>query len=220
MEENIIQVFNGFRALTGTENISRVVMRLSTADLQYLGRMFDQNFAQIPSSNAIMVQSDTHVLKLPMWRNDSRALNTVLDRTLRTLMNSQNVSNCVIQLTEQMVGAAGFFMYTRVYYNPMNCVEARRCLNGIYCSVCNSLHQFHNILQLAHLDVRLDNICFNQSYRPIFIDLDRSESVHQKVLGYADSHSCMYVKGMAAGETDWIKLGWLIAWVLDENCTD
>ena len=129
-------------------------MRLSTADLQYLGRMFYQNFAQIPSSNAIMVQSDTHVLKLPMWHNDSRALNMVLDmvldRTLRTLTNSQNVSNCVIQLTEQMVGAAGFFMYTRVYYNPMNCVEARRCLKDFYCSVCNSLHQLHNILQLAH----------------------------------------------------------------------
>ena len=53
VKQNIIQVFNGFRALIGTEKISRVVMQLSIADLQCLGQKFG---AQILSNTAIMVQ--------------------------------------------------------------------------------------------------------------------------------------------------------------------
>ena len=212
VKENII---NGFRALTGTEKIRRVVMRHSLADLQCLGQRFGQKFGQIPSNNAIMVQSDTHVLKLPMRRNELDAL----ERCRRSVC-SQNVSTFVIQLTLEGVGDANFYMYTRVYYDPMNCDEARKCLKQFYCSVRNSLRQLHNILELAHLDIRLDNICFNQSFQPVFIDLDRNMTVSEKKVMYTDSHSCMYVEGMRAGHTDWIQLGWLIAWVLDENCTD
>jgi len=30
----------------------------------------------------------------------------------------------------------------------------------------------------------------------------------------------MYAKGKTAEQMDWIQLGWLIAWVLKDNCTD
>ena len=38
-------------------------------------------------------------------------------------------------------------------------------------------------------------------------------TVGEKKVIYTASRSCMYVRGMRAGQNDWIQLGWLIAWV-------
>jgi len=56
VKEHIIQVFNGFMALTGPEQISKVVMRLSIAELDYLGHRFGGQFTQMSSKNAMKVK--------------------------------------------------------------------------------------------------------------------------------------------------------------------
>lgn len=135
------------------------------------------------------------------------------------LAGNDSMSTCIIQLTPpQMIGCATFFKYPRVQYNPMNSNEARKCLKDFSYSVHKSLTIMHTILDLAHMDVRLDNICFNQDHQPVFIDLDRSCFSNTRLEPYGSS--CMYNQGIQAGDNDWIQLGWLIAWVLDEKCTD
>ena len=126
-------------------------------------------------------------------------------------------STFAIHLTLEQVGVSEFYMYPRVYYDPMNCAEGRQCLKNFYCSVCDILQQLHDILKLVHLDIRLENICFNQSYQPVFIDMDRAMNVGAVKLPYTASRSCMYVKGRNAGRMDWVQLGWLIAWVVDDK---
>ena len=74
--------------------------------------------------------------------------------------------------------------------------------------------QLHDKYKLAHMDIRLDNICFNQQFKPILIDLDRSEGIGT-IVGQSDYASCMSRKDMSPEKTDWMQLGWLIAWILE-----
>ena len=64
------------------------------------------------------------------------------------------------------------------------------------------------------MDIRLDNICFNQQFKPILIDLDRSEWLGS-IVGQSDYASCMSRKEMSPEKTDWMQLGWMIAWILE-----
>ena len=89
------------------------------------------------------------------------------------------------------------------------------CTTSSYHSVCNSVSgQLHDTYKLAHMDIRLDNICFNQQFKPILIDLDRSEWLGS-IVGQSDYASCMSRKEMSPEKTDWMQLGWMIAWILE-----
>ena len=75
--------------------------------------------------------------------------------------------------------------------------------------------QLHDTYKLAHLDIRLDNKCFNQQFKPILIDLDRSEGLGTEKVCQSDYASCMSRSEMSPEKTDWMQLGWLIAWILE-----
>ena len=72
---------------------------------------------------------------------------------------------------------------------------------------------------LCHLDIRLENICFQEDYTIIFIDMDRS----RLIAGVHDSmvyNSCMYRTGLTGIQLDWLQLGCLILWCLTGNNRD
>ena len=73
------------------------------------------------------------------------------------------------------------------------------------------LHQDYN---LAHMDVRLENICFNENFKPVLIDLDRAVPAALKTLRFAYCESCMYDAVLTGEQHDWLQLGWLVTWVL------
>ena len=62
----------------------------------------------------------------------------------------------------------------------------------------------------AHQDIRLPNICFDDSFEPIFIDLDRCRR-NNKYIGVG----CMYNKQYNSFRQDWLQLGLLVSWVIN-----
>ena len=104
------------------------------------------------------------------------------------------------------------FKYARVPHDPMTTEEASHCLEDFFCKVSHAICELHEKYQLAHLDIRLDNICFNKDYNPVFIDFDRSESTDVYVQRLVNS--CMVDELHLTHQNDWIQLGWVIAWVL------
>ena len=90
-------------------------------------------------------------------------------------------------------------------------------MNGI----ADALTKLHKRLKFSHNDVRLPNICFNESYQPVFIDIDRCFDVTQLYPMYGGSvstSSCMYCIGntfKTGDQTDFSQLGWMVIQVID-----
>ena len=81
----------------------------------------------------------------------------------------------------------------------------------------NALEEVHSKLGLAHMDVRLPNICFNNLYEPVLIDLDRSiETTCDNIPQFGKS--CMYPHSRREikrpEQYDWVQLGWVVASVI------
>ena len=79
-----------------------------------------------------------------------------------------------IHLTKVIIAGVEFFRYPHIKHDPLTRAEAKRCLMALYRGLYNALEEVHSKLGLAHMDVRLPNICFNNLYEPVLIDLDRS----------------------------------------------
>ena len=70
-----------------------------------------------------------------------------------------------------------FFKFKRLPHLPLNKDKAKLCLKCFISEVHIALTELHQSYFLAHLDVRLENICFNQTAQPVLIDLDRAVQV-------------------------------------------
>ena len=68
---------------------------------------------------------------------------------------------------------------------------------------------------LAHNDVRQPNVCFDDEYEPVLIDLDRCSKSGKISSTYGAS--CMYPFADTGHKFDYMQLGWLVAWVLDKD---
>ena len=91
-------------------------------------------------------------------------------------------------------------------------------------SIKVALDELHE-LKLSHNDVRLPNICFNQQFEAVLIDLDRCYCIDyfDRMLNlhpYVGSgqYGCMYemlATYTTGEEQDFLQLGWLIARILN-----
>ena len=113
------------------------------------------------------------------------------------------------------------FTYNALW-SPLKREEAALCLGYLLLDVIVALDELHDTLVLAHLDVRLENICFRKNesgkFFAVLIDLDRASDDPNSVSSYS-SDSCMY--DLMFEETgfevcqmfDWLQLGWMATWV-------
>jgi len=53
-------------------------------------------------------------------------------------------------------------------------------VEGVY----SAIQTLHNELGYAHLDIRVENICFNKDYKLALIDLDRAEKATIKAFKF------------------------------------
>ena len=97
----------------------------------------------------------------------------------------------------------------------MTVEEAKKCLQHFFCEVRSVIGQLHDTYKLAHMDIRLDNICFNQQFKPLLSDLDRSEVLGTDLGEESAYASCMSRSDLSPEKTDWMQLGWMIAWILE-----
>lgn len=111
--------------------------------------------------------------------------------------------------------------YKKVFYDPLSTAEAGQCLKDFVEKTARALNHIHSSLGRAHNDVRLPNICFNENFEVIFIDLERVTEVDQTYTT-TDKVSCIYDKiecevATRGASSDFVQLGWLVAWVLHQT---
>ena len=96
--------------------------------------------------------------------------------------------------------------------SPLNIAEAVLCLADFFRLLQTALTALHNDCGLAHLDVRLPNVCFKykeQELIAVLIDLDRAKPASSKgALPYDDE---MYTRpsSWTLGQLDWKQVGLL-----------
>ena len=108
-------------------------------------------------------------------------------------------------------------------YQPLSKGDAKLCLNDLVSKLCTALKIIHE-QGIAHLDVRLPNICFNEKGHPIFIDPDRIERSTADASELSQQYdSKLYEEGKKSEgswkmfNVDWRQLGYLILGVQDED---
>ena len=73
----------------------------------------------------------------------------------------------------EMIKRCPYLIYS-LYLLPLSRKSAYPMLRLIVGDVAEALQQLHDNLNLAHMDVRLENMCFRKDGHAILIDLDRS----------------------------------------------
>ena len=64
--------------------------------------------------------------------------------------------------------------YKKVKYGPLTRKDAISCLISLVQTIKQALDELHRA-SLSHNDLRLPNICFNEDYEAVLIDLDSVE---------------------------------------------
>ena len=123
----------------------------------------------------------------------------------------------VVNLVKYEIHGLRCFMYDWLPYYPMVREEAQLCIGHLFTEIRSAIKQLHLQTKLGHLDIRLDNVCFNVN-KPVLIDLERAELIANSFPYYLDdSASCMYDEDKTIEENDWMQFGWMFAWVLHKS---
>lgn len=106
-----------------------------------------------------------------------------------------------------------WFFYKHLPYDPLSLPEAKLCIKQFVNKVCCLIQTLHDDVKWVHLDIRLENFCFDSCMEPVFIDFDRSQSI--ALFGEEDvAHdSVMYNSDFTGTQNDWLQLGVMILWI-------
>ena len=80
--------------------------------------------------------------------------------------------------------------YRKVKYDPLSYTEANKCLLDLLRKVHKVIDNFITNDRLGHGDLRLPNICFNNHFDVVLIDLDfakRSKSICHDLICFAQN---------------------------------
>lgn len=129
---------------------------------------FGTNYRQMPSQEA---NCDGYYYKTPVTERDVANLNLL--RLAQQLAYSQDPTNLDSYISLQREKRTSGFRYRAVEHGPLSVFEARQCLGDLVNRIYQALSALHD-LGFSHLNVHLENICFDSSYSVKFIDLDRA----------------------------------------------
>ena len=191
------------------------LMRLSSYDLGQFGL----RARQVQSAFHIMIDDGSNVHKLVTQLSERNSLNYLTIQVFKRRLNPHHF------IVPAMGEIEDVFKYPKVFYGPLNRIEARRCLRTLVMKIDDALTELHGI-GLAHTDIRLPNICFNRAYDAILIDVDRCVfwNGYPAAAVSLAGRSCMYKRPKTierehfnGKHLDYLQLGWLVAWVLSED---
>lgn len=170
-------------------------IRLSQEDM----KLNDSNDCeQREAKEAILFRCGQYWHKFPVTVSDHRNLTTFA----RWGTGIQNF----ISLEHKFGG----FRYKAVHHNPLSVEEARLCLGDLVSKIHAALTCLHH-MNFCHLDVRLENICFEEDYSVKFIDMDRARDIY---MIYSDClyDSCMYEDHFSGTALDMRQLACIVLW--------
>ena len=168
-------------------------------------RDFGPDAEQVPSGKSVVVVNDTHIYK---WQLDSdqsmRFQNKIIKLWRSNGESSSDLSFISLPLIIGNVESGGdptvylkrscFMQFERLIF-PLTKEYAHQCLKEFLLSTAKALERLHK-LGYAHLDVRLENVCFRRVDNDIIavlIDLERMcEIIDDKdfFFGHVFSEDC------------------------------
>ena len=186
----------------------RFFIRLSNAELKLVSRSIHEDIkCQVPSRHSIVLQGKNHFWKYnPNTDEREKIFGYFIDRET---------------LLVRKVGRLRFFG-VESYECPLSRQEARCCLYSLVKEVIPVIEHNHGE-NVAHLDVRLENICFKAPHTVVMIDFDRHMDADKPAsLSLTYEGSVMYEahEGWVCGNLDWKQLGLMILWVIRSDNYD
>ena len=182
----------------------RFLVPLSQEDLRLFGDGATGSPVQLPSRASTLVRHGMDYFKSPAMLGEAWQLEVLQHDLIPRALP-------IIKLQRMWVEDAIYYKYRGIPNDPLTRSEAQSCLYDLVQKLVQVIEFFHQN-GWSHQDIRLQNICFDEEYMPVFIDLDRCKKSSLKP--YA-GEGCMYSMRGSASQTDWLQLGLVVCWVLD-----
>ena len=134
--------------------------------------MFGKETIQVPSRRSILARCNDKFFKLPVQISERD--------TLKDVIINQQLPHSIELKVKYL--PLYYFEYLAIPHNPLSVEEAKKCLGNLVGKLVPAIRDLH-LAGWAHQDIRLPNICFGDSFEPIFIDLDRCKLGGKKYSG-------------------------------------
>ena len=181
----------------------------------YIKNHFGDGAEQHSSGQSVVIinMSQRKVYKHPLHEKEGIRL--------MQLKDSPTINQCLLP-HRKLVCVSPYLVVYFVYdllHPPILLVDTIRYIVSLTSTVIQSLHA----QGIAHLDIRLENIRFNDNFEAVLIDLDRSASLHRTDLKYLKQiygDSVMYeiTEEFSASATlrniDWRQFGIMVHYIL------
>ena len=129
---------------------------------------FGMSPKQMKCSYGLLIESKkdgvSYCYKKPTYKTQTTNLFFVKE-------NQCNNNQILHMVTYSFLNSSRFFLYKKLHYDPLQDDEAVRCLKDLVEKVKEAVEEL-NGLGLQHNDLRLPNICFNEQFTLVLIDLD------------------------------------------------
>ena len=125
---------------------------------------------------------------------------------------------------ETLVFKDSHSLYVYEYLKPpLKRNEALKCFTELINGICEAVFELHNVLNRAHCNIHLENVCFkkiNECYCPILIDHERLIYGKEIFSSKGYEKSCMYRRGLKGYCQDYYQICCTALWILQPNRTD
>ena len=186
---------------------------LSSEDLQAVGECVNRVYTderilhQVYSRQSIVLEGEQY-----FWKYNPNGDEREKLHDLRDYNSSHILPICRIEVCDLN------FFGSEKQSRPLSREEALSCLYSLVENVSAELEGLHQTDNVAHLDVRLENICFrSRTGGVVFIDFDRFKKANALANLHTVYDSVMYDSGIqdwTCEQLDWKQLGLMIAWII------
>ena len=179
----------------------------------------DPDAYQAISGNSVVIICPTQqsVYKLPVGGSDIDKLLTLHRNEMHKVLQHAAAPTGIKE-----VKGRNYFVF-KMYHPPLTKEKAKKVIVPFIDQVVEAIHEMHSF-EIAHLDIRLDNICLNDNGQVVFIDLDRSRHVDKPDERCQFGASTMYVVPMEwkwkARNLDWRQLAIMIYFITCSKVLD
>ena len=143
--------------------LQEYVIHLSDKDLE----MFGEGTMHVPSRRSILIRSKDNFFKHPVNSTEQIVL---LDIALT--QSKKHLPHLIKLGGSHFPNGLIYFEYVAIPHNHLSVEEAKKCLGNLVGQLVQVIKDLH-FAGWGHQDIHLSNICFNDSFEPIFVDLDR-----------------------------------------------
>ena len=144
---------------------------LSPQDLSHFRGRFGGAATQMKCPHHVMVECNNMVYKLFSAVEEQNTLMSL--RLAKYAGDKQHTHFIVPEMTK---GKPRLFFYPKVAYGPLTPETAGECMEELITKIDVALKELHSF-GFSHGDVRLPNVCFDNDFNAVLIDMDRCDPV-------------------------------------------